>query len=259
MPLVMMFLLPSRGGGDDAQLTHADDRRLAGGEQNHHLATLLPPLPLVSLLESLLEYPLERLRFGLVGSALAAAASASAQRADLLEDEDQAHMVLMAPPAGITQSLSTTPSAVLSAQRSTPVRRSGHPAAAAEMSGAEMDASAQADLHAAGASAGADAASMGAYHRAGISEGGGGGNMMSPDIMAGEGVGSEVGAGALAQSASALQARNDLPAVRALNVKCEKNHMTVSLQFKVARIGSETDASRAVECATNFTASPHTH
>lgn len=27
---------------------------------------------------------------------------------------------------------------------------------------------------------------------------------------------------------SALQARNDLPAVRALNVKCEKNHMTVS-------------------------------
>lgn len=29
-------------------------------------------------------------------------------------------------------------------------------------------------------------------------------------------------------SASALQSRNDLPAVRALNVKCEKNHMTVS-------------------------------
>lgn len=148
------------------------------------------------ILAAILRLPLDRLRLQ-SGLPLASAATtaAGASRSDL-QEEEQTHVMLSAPAE----------------------QRASYAAAAApvpvQLQGQHV---AYVDAH------GNEAGHQGGGEHYGAEGAAGQEQQAPPDQL-----GALVAAEGSTSASSALQARSDLPAVRALNVKCEKNHMTVS-------------------------------
>lgn len=161
------------------------------------------------LLMSLLSFPFDRLR---LVSGLGAHAKEISNRQDLQEEETR--QMLMAPAEHRSSYLAPPPQQ----QQQAVYHQSPHRGESEGVGVAQGGPQNQADLHQAEYAGGPQGelpmetgAGLGPVEGTAMAE------------PAGSGAGSSSG------SSTGLQTRGDLPAVRALNVKCEKNHMTVSV------------------------------
>lgn len=169
--------------------------RQPASDEAAHLQATKAGLSLSGLLVALLTLPFDRLR--LESASLVGALEAKEINSKLDLQEEETHAMLLAP----DDHRGSIYTAAAGSQA---------PAGYAGPRGAQH----------AYATAGGQAEAQGGPPEYAGDEAQGGGAMDS--------VGSAEPSSSISSSGSGLQARNDLPAVRALNVKCEKNHMTVS-------------------------------
>jgi len=181
------------------------------------------------LLLALLRLPIHRFRLS-SGLAIVSAKEISS-KLDLQEEET--HMMMLAPPAehrslgppvasAYQQQQHSAPMSARSAQRAAELAHVYQPEPAQHL-GAAAHQALDSSMHAAPAleyPGAANEASSAMEAAGGVGS-----------VEAGEATG---GQGSVSGASTGLQARSDLPSVRALNVKCEKNHMTVSGHNKLA-------------------------
>lgn len=239
LPLLCIFLLPTLRLDDREVYNnnnyHIDELRIIKSDHqrdNLNLGTRSNIWPFGALLGALLKLPLDRLRLQSGLTLMASSATVHQQqqhlhhprphllshlnqKSDLQEEEQTNSMQLMLAPAQQAE------------------RRSSY----GSTSGQQQYADGNVDLHTGpyGTTLANDAESA----TVSVAHGGGGASaetsagaeqQVSGALTAdGSNAAATTAAAAATSSTSAImQARSDLPAVRALNVKCEKNHMTVS-------------------------------
>lgn len=203
----------------------------------------LHALPSMSeLLLSLIKFPFDRLRLGSLGLLSGIAAKEMNNLNNLNNNiinrqndlqEEETHMLIMAPAEHRTSFLAPAqqiPTGYQQVSRSTQrLSEQPHPGyqgqldpAAVQMAPSSSHLQHQADLHSAGDYAG------GASSESGLGPEGSQGVGSVEGGVESAATSQAGGGSSLASGSSGLQTRGDLPSVRALNVKCEKNHMTVS-------------------------------
>lgn len=227
-----MFLLPSLqlttvDNDDNNNIHSVRDQTTNAADATNELLPFPAAAAFGQLFVAILRLPFDRLRLvsGVTSFGAEAKEAATQSRQDLLEEET--HMQLIGPAGehpraaylasgGGTGTGSAAGQAMMlrSAQRSAGPEAGYVPADSVHGAGE----SAASDYGLAAADQG-EGGPMGTVEGTSIAEPG-------PHMAAGGGSGGSAG----------LQTRGDLPAVRALNVKCEKNHMTVSWRPTITRI-----------------------
>jgi hypothetical protein len=198
LPFIFVFLLPTirlspRPGAFERAPMAASLSDMAALGQHRLLESTAGATG--DLLMALIRLPFDKIRLQWSGGLVLAAETKELMGAKSDLQEEETHMMLLAP-AEHRSSYAPAPGG-------------HHHYGGGEPSGGEPHGSAPTP----GSDYGPDPADPAAP---------GGEPSVAAESAAGAGVGQHGG------GASSLQARSDLPAVRALNVKCEKNHMTVS-------------------------------
>lgn len=233
LPLLFMFLLPSLKRSSDTIFESSNrDAKIGCSHlaENLYRALSSPDglfpaddLSLVGMLLSLIKLPLDRWRLEQIG--LSAEAREISSKQDLQEEEQQTtHLSMMLAPAEPQLNYAQPVTASVYHQGANgPVSYQRHFGQApvayqrhiGQTPGPALEVASQAEQPTSG----------GDYATSGVS------GDVEPVLAPVEGQALATqgdSAAASAQSTTSLAGRNDLPAVRALNVKCEKNHMTVS-------------------------------
>lgn len=212
LPLIFVFLLPTfrLEQREQSSWTPAQPEVLLSvlHETEHTTGALLMEL---------IRLPLDRIRLEAAGLMLGASAKEISTKADLQEEET--HMLLLAP-AEHRASYVAAPISGGPAHGYPHHQHHQHPHHYESGESGQP----QGEMH-------VQALPGGEYggSGAGAGDGGGTGEPVASGQVGGPGSEATAISDTAVGQASALQARSDLPAVRALNVKCEKNHMTVSI------------------------------